>query len=131
MKNLVLVLLLGFASFQVVYAEEDKHMTSPHSMGTPHSSGMSMPDDMFKPPANSPVFEGTAMEVISMQASGYTYVHVQLKDKTEWVAGTNDQIKKGDKVSYDENAVMTDFQSRSLNRKFDRLVFASRVTVVK
>ncbi len=73
--------------------------------------------------------KGVAKEVIN--SGGYTYVAVQ-EDKGEtWVALPPVQVKKGDKVEVapDDAMVMENFKSRSLNKTFDKIIFATKIKV--
>lgn len=82
---------------------------------------------MFQPPAK-PTAQGEVLEYID--GAGYSYLHLKANGKDYWVAGTSVKVKKGDKVTYDENVVMHDFYSKSLKKSFDKIIFASHVTVV-
>jgi len=83
---------------------------------------------MFQPPAN-PTAEGKVLDAID--GAGYTYLELEKDGKKYWIAGTQVTAKKGDKVKYDENVTMEKFFSKTLNRSFDRIIFASNVQVVK
>ncbi|HFE38397.1 MAG TPA: hypothetical protein ENK06_08285 [Gammaproteobacteria bacterium] len=76
-----------------------------------------------------PVEKGKVVEVTS--AAGYTYLLLQAGGEAFWVAGTQVDAKVGDVVSYIANVTMHDFTSRSINKTFDRIIFASMVKVVK
>jgi hypothetical protein len=79
---------------------------------------------MAKQP-EGPSRTGTVLEVIN--GAGYSYLHLQENGTDHWVAGTQINVKKGDKVTYIENMVMENFTSRTLNKTFDRIIFASSV----
>ncbi|RLD98471.1 MAG: hypothetical protein DRI91_03065, partial [Aquificota bacterium] len=72
---------------------------------------------------------GVAQQVIS--SGGYTYVVVRGDKGEVWVALPPVQVKKGDKVEVapGDAMVMRDFKSRSLNRTFEEILFASRIKV--
>jgi hypothetical protein len=61
----------------------------------------------------------------------YTYLEVTKGKKTTWLAATTVAVKKGDVVRFDEGMVMTNFQSKSLNRTFPSITFVNRVVVTK
>lgn len=84
--------------------------------------------DMYRPPAG-PTAQGEVLEAIS--GAGYTYLHLKAEGKDFWIAGTQLEVKKGDVVNYDSNIVMHDFFSKTLNRKFDEITFASHVKLAK
>jgi len=72
---------------------------------------------------------GVAQQVIN--SGGYTYVVVKGDKGEVWVALPPVQVKKGDKVEVapGDAMVMRDFKSRSLNRTFEEILFASRIKV--
>ena len=73
--------------------------------------------------------KGVAKEVIN--SGGYTYLNIQTDKGETWVALPPVNVKKGDRVevaSHDA-MVMENFRSRSLNRTFPRILFATRVRV--
>ncbi len=76
-----------------------------------------------------PAAQGKVVEATT--ASGYTYLLLESGDKTFWVAATQVSAKVGDVVSYIANVTMDNFTSRSINKTFDRIIFASSVSVVK
>lgn len=80
-------------------------------------------------PAKAAPGEG---EVVSkVDGAGYSYLELKHQGKTFWIAGTQVNAKKGDKIRFEENVVMENFFSKTLNRSFDRIIFASAVKVVK
>jgi hypothetical protein len=60
----------------------------------------------------------------TMDSSGYTYVRVAQGDSSTWVAVPVTTIKVGDAVSFQSGNVMKDFESPTLHRKFDSIVFS-------
>lgn len=72
-----------------------------------------------------PIAEASVVQAID--GAGYTYLEVEADGKRFWIAGTQVKVSKGDKVQYIENVVMENFASRSLNRTFERIIFASSV----
>jgi len=69
----------------------------------------------------------TATVTETMDAGGYTYMKVAEGEKTYWVAVQATPVRVGAQVSFAEQMWMPDFKSRSLNRTFDRILFASMV----
>jgi len=67
----------------------------------------------------------------SIDAAGYTYIEVSQNKKTLWLAGTQIAVKKGDVIRFDDGMVMTNFNSKTLNRTFPSVTFVSRVVVTK
>ncbi|MDA0712824.1 MAG: hypothetical protein O2897_02425 [bacterium] len=70
------------------------------------------------------VFQGTITEVINKE--GFSYIHVKTEnDQMEWVAVLDSKVKVGDLVSIEEQAILTDFHSKSLNRTFAKITFGT------
>ena len=61
----------------------------------------------------------------------YTYLEVAKDKATTWLAATTVAVKKGDVVRFDQGMVMTNFQSKTLNRTFPSITFVNRVVVTK
>ena len=76
------------------------------------------------PKASEQTIQGTVLEVFT--ASNYTYLKVKDKaDKTHWAAVLNLEVKKGDNVDIHQQMVMENFQSKTLNRTFDKIIFGT------
>lgn len=66
---------------------------------------------------------GTVEETID--ASEYTYLRLKTANGEIWAAVTKTTVRKGEKVTVVNAMSMDGFESKSLNRKFDHLVFGS------
>jgi len=77
------------------------------------------------PPAPSPdapsLVRGLVLETTS--AAGYTYVRLETSEGELWAAVNQPDVEKGATLTIVPDIVMEDFESKSLNRKFDRIVF--------
>jgi hypothetical protein len=62
--------------------------------------------------------------VQTMNSGGYTYVEIENKGQKIWVAIGETKIKKGETVTFKPGAVMENFESKTLKRKFDRIIFS-------
>ena len=86
-------------------------------------------------PANMPTMpegprkQGKVTEVES--GAGYSYMLIEAGGQKFWIAGTQITAKVGDVVSYVENVTMSNFTSKTLNKTFDQIIFASTVAVVE
>lgn len=61
----------------------------------------------------------------TMDSGGYTYVYLQKKDGEKvWVATAATPAKVGSQMSFKGGTEMFNFESKSLKRKFDKIVFA-------
>jgi hypothetical protein len=60
----------------------------------------------------------------TMNAAGYTYVQVDENGQKLWVAVMETKVKAGDIVEFPDSPPMVNFQSKSLKRTFDKIIFA-------
>ncbi|MDY0117040.1 MAG: hypothetical protein RBR59_05660 [Sulfurimonadaceae bacterium] len=67
----------------------------------------------------------------TIDSGGYTYMKVDEAGDIYWAAGPQTELTVGSTVSYIEQMVMQDFTSKSLNRTFDLIVFASTIIPAK
>lgn len=78
-------------------------------------------------PAASSAKSGKVIE--TMNASGYTYVHIDTGTEKVWAAAPETAVKVGDQVAIPEGMPMQNFQSKALNRTFDVVYFVPGVMV--
>lgn len=74
------------------------------------------------PPAAGPV-KGLVLEVKEVEA--YTYLRLKTKDGEMWAAVPKTAVKKGTEVTIEDALLMTNFESKSMKRTFDKIVFGS------
>lgn len=75
---------------------------------------------------NRRVLKGKVIEAIYKE--GFAYVRLDIeKDDSVWVAIVNQKPTVGEYISVQEQAVLTDFHSKSLDRTFTKIVFGSIV----
>jgi len=60
-----------------------------------------------------------------LESGGYSYIKVKEADKSYWIAMTQRPINIGDKIDFNEQGWMSDFYSKTLDRRFDKILFAS------
>ncbi len=72
---------------------------------------------------------GKVLEV--MDASIYTYMQVTSDKGPVWIAASKTKVAKGDTISYPDGSVMTNFNSKSLNRTFEKIIFLDKIKVEK
>lgn len=70
---------------------------------------------------------GTGTVAETMDSGGYTYV--RLEENGHWLAGPPTDIRVGDVVEYIYAYEMGEFQSRTLDRTFQNIMFTPRITV--
>jgi len=84
---------------------------------------------------NKPFYQGTILEIL--EAGGYTYIKIQenLKGhnhdncdhKDFWIAVEVTPAKVGNEVRFQKELVTQNFKSKTLNKTFDELMFASNL----
>ena len=67
----------------------------------------------------------TAKITQTLSSGGYTYMKVQEGKNNYWVAMTQRDAKVGQEISFEEQGWMKNFKSKTLNRTFDDILFAS------
>lgn len=72
------------------------------------------------------VYTGVVVDVLN--GGGYTYLQIEDRfKKTHWAAVEGVKIDKGTEVRFTEEMQAQAFESKSLGRKFDRIIFASNL----
>lgn len=121
---------------QTVYWSEGAMMQSFTSKALAKTFDSIMFIDGFfsEPPTaapSAPVAAATTGEVLSVQASaGYLYLEVNSEEGNIWVAAPMADIAMGDKISWSNASLMTNFASKSLGRSFAEIYFAGGVSKV-
>ena len=68
----------------------------------------------------------------TMNSGGYTYVEAaDEKGEKVWLALPEIKVAKGDKIEFPETPPMVNFQSKTLNRTFEKISFIPGVRIVK
>jgi len=67
--------------------------------------------------------------VETMNSGGYTYVRIENAGKKTWVAipGTSKKITVGQKIAFGPGAEMNNFESKTLKRTFDSIIFSEGI----
>ncbi|HEX9051986.1 MAG TPA: hypothetical protein VF841_15760 [Anaeromyxobacter sp.] len=68
---------------------------------------------------------GTVLKV--EEAPPYVYLLVELQGHQGWVAGPAGDFHVGDRVRFGGGAMMTDFFSKTLNKRFDQVLFVAEL----
>jgi len=100
----LLVLLTGCTESAQQSAAENPALTAP------------VPDGMMR---------GVVLE--TMDSGGYTYVAIETEQEPVWAAGPLTSVYVGDVVLISPGMLMSQFESKTLNRVFDRLYFVSAI----
>ncbi len=93
------------------------------------TAALAMPDKAAAPAAKSaaqPEAETLSGKVLqTMDSGGYTYVYIQKKNGEKvWVASVATPVTVGSEMGFKGGMEMRDFESKSLKRKFDKIIFA-------
>ena len=119
LKYVILIIVVGMAVTMYV---AQRQATKPPVEQTISES--------LSPHAGEVGGQAIAGEVIeTMNAGGYTYVHVNTGKEKVWAAGPQTEVKVGDKVSFVAGMEMPDFKSESLDRTFKRIQFVSAINI--
>jgi hypothetical protein len=65
--------------------------------------------------------------VQTMDSGGYTYAQIDNKGVKTWVAVPKTKVVKGQDISFAPGAEMQNFESKTLKRTFDRIIFSGGV----
>ena len=74
---------------------------------------------------NGKPIKGKVLE--TMDSGGYTYLNMEVPGGSVWVAVPQAKVEKGQEVTCNPGMVMNGFQSKTLNRTFDTIVFSSGI----
>jgi hypothetical protein len=93
---------------------------------------LAMPDKVAAPaagksaPAETELLAGKVLQ--TMDGGGYTYVYLQKANGEKvWVAAPPTPVTVGSQVSFSGGMEMVNFDSKSLKRKFDKILFADAI----
>ena len=67
----------------------------------------------------------------TMDAGSYTYLEVEEKGQKLWIAALKTKLSKGDIVEFPDSKPMEKFESKTLKKTFDKIIFAESIKVVK
>jgi len=67
----------------------------------------------------------------TMDSGGYTYVQVDENGQKLWVAVMQTKVKVGDSVEFPDSPPMVNFQSKTLKRTFEKIIFAPGLAINK
>jgi hypothetical protein len=68
----------------------------------------------------------------TMNSGGYTYVEAaDEKGEKVWLALPEMKVTKGDKIEYPETPPMANFQSKTLNKTFEKILFIPGIRIEK
>ncbi len=133
-KTLVMLAIVAVAAAGCKKKEETPQTTAPEAApagqqapaapgGDPHAG---LKPQEVKPGAGH---KGKVLE--TMDSGGYTYVQIEENGEKLWVAAMQTPVKVGDTVEFPDSPPMVNFQSKTLKRTFDKIIFAPGLAVNK
>ena len=87
----------------------------------PSTQAAALPSNVTQPDETS--VTGTVLE--TMDAGPYTYLRLKTSSGEAWAAVNEAKLKVGTEVTVGNAMWMANFESKTLNRKFDRILFGS------
>jgi hypothetical protein len=118
MKIIISLFLVGAIFGCAISVSAD---SQPPEKGKPASaSSAPSPGEVGGIPAS---IKGTVLE--TMDAAGYTYMRLKTAQGEIWAAVPKTAVKKGSEATIVNAVVMDGFESKTLKRKFDHIVFGS------
>jgi hypothetical protein len=63
-----------------------------------------------------------------MDASNYTYLHVQENEKNYWMAAPQFKVETGETLYYVQAMEMKNFESKALNKTFESILFVQMIS---
>ncbi|MBU0730315.1 MAG: DNA-binding protein [Proteobacteria bacterium] len=121
LKNLGCIICVVLMTAFIASCGDDKTATTSSNQATGQQEDMAANID--QDPLRGTTIKGKVLE--ALPAGGYTYIHLDQGTEKTWVALPSADVKVGDEVSVIYSMVMHDFPSKSLDRTFDKLIFAS------
>ena len=121
-KIISAVLAIAIVIFILVEKESIINYFSPKAIEAP----MVNVDHSFSNDSIQPYYQGKVLEFV--QGGAYTYIEVEeTTGLSFWIAVERIDVKEGDEIRFKNELVAKDFHSKTLDRVFDELMFASDV----
>ena len=135
MKKTILI-LLSIAALAVAGCKDKPKVEAPQPgqmpAAAPGTPGAVNPHANMKA-QEIPAGVGNKGKVVqTMNSGGYTYVEAaDEKGGKVWLALPEIKVKVGDKIEYPETPPLTNFQSKTLNKTFEKISFIPGIRIVK
>ena len=134
-KTLVVMLaIVAIAAAGCKKKEEAPQATAPEAAApgqAPAAAPGGNPHAGLKPLEVKPGAGHKGKVLETMDSGGYTYVQVDENGQKIWVAAMQTPVKVGDTVEFPDSPPMVNFQSKTLKRTFDKIIFAPGLAVNK
>ena len=76
----------------------------------------------YAAPQEEAAISGKVVE--TMNSGGYTYVCLEKNNNKTWIAVPQMKVVKGKNMSFQPGPEMANFESKTLKRKFDKIIFS-------
>ncbi|MBI4847803.1 MAG: DNA-binding protein [Nitrospirae bacterium] len=93
--------------------------------GTPKSAELSPKHGDIVTQQDASSLSGKVIE--TMNSGGYTYCNIERNGKKIWVAVPETQVKAGQTLSFQPGMPMENFESKTLHRTFDTIIFSGGI----
>ena len=120
--NLTGIVIMGALLFAC--SEPDKNQEAANTSGNQATNAAPQIQEAQEFPSGGKV-------VKAMHASGYTYMQVENRGKLFWVAAKMLNVRRNDYVSWTQPSLQKNFNSPTLRRTFDEILFVASATVDK
>lgn len=131
MKQILVTLMIGTLAAACAKQETAQNPAAPATAAQQQATAVAAPNAAPPAAANESAapappaakLAGTIVE--TMDSGGYTYMKLKTAQGELWVATPQAQVKKGQLVSVVSQMTAEKFQSSTLKRTFDRIVFGT------
>lgn len=132
-KILVMLAIVAVAAAGCQKKEEAPQTTAPAAPAgqMPATAPGGDPHAGLKPQEVQPGAGHKGKVIETMDSGGYTYVQIEENGEKLWVAAMQTPVKVGDTVEFPDSPPMINFQSKTLKRTFDKIIFAPGLAVNK
>ena len=133
-KILVMLAIVAVAAAGCQKKEEAPQTTAPEAAPAgqmPAAGPGADPHAGLKPQEVQPGAGHKGKVLETMDSGGYTYVQIEENGEKLWVAAMQTPVKVGDTVEFPDSPPMINFQSKTLKRTFDKIIFAPGLAVNK
>lgn len=131
----VLLSIVALAAAGCQKKEEAPVAAAPQAGGAPQMPAGAAPGGdphAGLKPQEIPAGAGHKGKVLqTMDSGGYTYLEVEENGQKLWVAVMQTPVKVGEVVEFPDSPPMVNFQSKTLKKTFDKIIFAAGVRIVK
>jgi hypothetical protein len=120
--TLAAVLAIGCSSQAAPPPPVMANATTPPPVASSHTSAAAQ-GNPAAPPQGGGSLSGTVLE--TMDSGGYTYLRLRTSGGEVWAAVRQAAVEKGSQVTVVNGMTMTGFESKTLKRTFDHIVFGN------